>query len=142
MAHAHPAPEVVEGFLHGYGCWNRRELAEMMDGYAPDAEVDYSALLLDEGVHRGRQAIAAFYARLREVWSGVSWEPEEVIDAGDDAVVVVVRIATVGKRSGVALGDRFAVLYRLRGRAVVQALAYPSRGRALEAARLGAIAGG
>jgi len=139
--HAQAAAELVETFRHGFRCWNRGDVPEMVEQYAPDAEIDFSALLLDEGVQHGRGAIARFYARLWEVWSGVSWEPEEVIDAGDRTVVVVVRIGTTGKRSGVAVADRFALVYRLGDQGIVRALAYPSRTMALEYVGLRAAAG-
>jgi ketosteroid isomerase-like protein len=132
MAYA-ASPEIVEGIRHGFRCWNRRDLPEMMEAYAPDAELDFSGLLIDEGVHRGREAIIGFYDRLWEVWSGISWEPDEVIDAGDGDLVVVVRIGTTGRGSGIQTGDRFAVVYRLGEQGITHAVAYPSRTQALEA---------
>jgi hypothetical protein len=51
---------VVDYLGHGFKCWNRRAIDEMMDMYAPDAEVDLSQLLRDENVLRGHAQISAY----------------------------------------------------------------------------------
>jgi hypothetical protein len=66
----------------GFDCWNRRAIDEMMDMYAPDAEVDLTRLLPDEGVLHGREQISAHYDRMWETWSGFRWKPKEVADLG------------------------------------------------------------
>jgi hypothetical protein len=128
------SPEIVARFDEGFGCWNRGELPEMMEGYAPDAVVDFSGVLLDEAPQRGREAIGRFYDRIWQVWSGLSWQPQEVVEAAEGVYVVVIHIDVVGKRSGLPLADTFAMLYRLGEEGVTHASAHPSRERALEAA--------
>ena len=48
--------DVIRYLEHGFECWNRRAIDEMMDMYTPDAEVDLSQFLPDENVLRGRDA--------------------------------------------------------------------------------------
>ena len=69
------ASQDVIGYLeHGFECWNRRAIDEMMDMYTQDAEVDLSKFLPDENVLRGRDQIGAYYDRMWDTWSGYQLE--------------------------------------------------------------------
>src|SRR4051812_40361753 len=94
------SPEVMEYLEHGFRCWNRRAIDEMMDMYTPDAEVDLSRLLPDESVLRGRAQISAYYDRMWETWSGFGWTPKECLELGDGEYAVVASVDAEGRGSG------------------------------------------
>jgi ketosteroid isomerase-like protein len=84
----------------GFECWSRRAIDEMMEMYAPDAEVDLSRLLPDERVVRGRSQIGAYYDRMWDTWSEFAWSPTEYHELGDGEYAVLVSLDAEGRSSG------------------------------------------
>jgi uncharacterized protein len=85
----------------------------------------------DQGDYRGH----AGYARWLEDW-GAAWaewsiEPEEFLDAGD-AVVVVFRMRTKGRGSGVEVERQDAIVFKLRNGRIVRVDYYNDRKQALK----------
>jgi hypothetical protein len=83
--------------------------AAWLQGESPrsliDPEVEYvnPADAVEPGTRRGRKA----FAGIRDVYDDVRVEPEELIDAGGDEVVVIARITGKGRGSGSrAIGGR------------------------------------
>jgi len=130
------SPEVIERFQHGFECWNRHELDEMMESYTPDAELDLARVLPDEGTVRGRDEIRAYYDRIWHAWAGFGWTPQEIIDLGDDSYAVVTRIEAQGRSSGVPVGTEFTIVYRVVEGRIAHAVYYPCGKAGLEAAQL------
>jgi hypothetical protein len=71
-----------------------------------------------------------------EIWEGVRQDPLEVFDLGGGRFVVEVRLWGKGKRSGVAVDQRFAYLYTLReaDEKIVRCQLFPSVQAAMESA--------
>jgi ketosteroid isomerase-like protein len=126
------SPDIIRYLEHGFECWNRRAIAQMMDMYADDAEVDLSKFLPDEDVLRGRKQIGAYYDRMWDTWSGYSWTPCEVVDLGDDRYAMLVRIDAEGRGSGATAATEATIFYTLAGGLIARAEFEPGRSAQLQ----------
>ena len=113
MAQA-PSPEIVERFRQAYEFWNCGEPDLMVDEYAEDGEVDFSAVFTGMAVFRGHDSIRRQLDEFWETWEGVRMDPLEVFDIGEGQFVVDLRFWGKGRRSGVEIDQRSAFLYTLR----------------------------
>jgi ketosteroid isomerase-like protein len=130
------APDVLAVFVEGFECYNRHDFDAMEALYAPDAVSDFSRVFLDERPRAGRRDIRAFWDEMWETTGGMSIVPVEVLDVGDGRYVVVVAFGLRGKRSGVDVAERRAILYTLRENQVARLDVFPDRDAALAAAEL------
>jgi ketosteroid isomerase-like protein len=101
---------------------------------ALDPAFEYQSLALDQ-VHTGLSGMRDFFADMREVWRDYDQEIEELVDLGDD-VVVVLRVAARGTGGGVPIAQQSVWLWTFRDRRAVRAKAFRSKREALEAAQL------
>jgi ketosteroid isomerase-like protein len=124
--------EVIRYLEHGFDCWNRRAIKEMMDMYARDAEVDLSRFLPDEDVLRGRDEIGAYYDRMWDTWSGYRWKPCEVIELGEDRYAMVARIDAEGRGSGTPVASDVTIFYELEDGLIARAAFEPGRSPQLQ----------
>jgi ketosteroid isomerase-like protein len=84
-----------------------------------DAEfrLDMSDRVFNPAVYAGHEGIRRFYAEVRDVWANYVWEPEELMEAGDN-VVALLRSIGRGQGSGVEVERRTAMVWTVReGRA-------------------------
>ena len=86
------------------------------------------------GVIGGKEAVTALYRRYWGTWDEYSLEPTEIIDAGQDRVLVVQDEHGVGKGSGAPFERRWALLYTIREAKIVRIEHFSGREEALEAA--------
>ena len=103
-----------------------------------DVEVDVSRrpLVPDHPeLIRGRQAAIEFYRHYWGTWADYTLEPDEVLEAGKD-VVVVQRERGQGKGSGVPFESRWALIYSLIDGKIGRITHYDSEQSALQAAGL------
>ena len=112
------------------------ELAELL---APDVVIDFSRRLVDPFVLRGRAELRATLERedMRREWADwPTWEPEELLPAGDK-VLAFIRFGGRGKASGIEIAVHVANLWTFHD-GVPVALKYlgEDRSAALEAAGL------
>lgn len=116
---------------------NRRD-AETLDPLWSEEGEFNSRLAASEGhVFRGRQGMRDYFAWLDEAFGEVRTEVEEIIDAGEDRIVALLRGSVRGRTSGVPLDDqRFAIVFTFQGERIVRADSYFSPAEALEAAGL------
>jgi ketosteroid isomerase-like protein len=129
-------PDVFAVFVEGFECYNRHDFDAMEAFYAPDAVSDFSRVFLDERPRKGRRDIRAFWDQLWDTSGGMSMRPVEVLDVGADRYVAVVAFGLRGKRSGVDVADRQAILYTMRENQVARLDVFPDRDAALEAVGL------
>ena len=104
----------------------------------PDFAADFSRRLLDPVVLRGFDEMRTWGDRERDMWEEghVTWEPEELIDAGDK-VLALVRTGGRGKLSGAQVDAHVWNLWTFRdGRAVEWRYFGDDRAAAFEAAGL------
>ena len=72
--------------------------------------------------------------RHARVWENYEQRLEEIVDLGNN-IVVVVRIAGRGGGSGVPVSQELAVVWTFEGAKAVRARSFTSRAEALEAAQ-------
>jgi uncharacterized protein len=87
------------------------------------------------GVHRGPEEVRRWMAGWLGAWESYTAEAEEVIDAGDQVVVVHYERGR-GKGSGVEVEHRVTNVFDLRDGRVVRKRPFANRSDALEAAGL------
>jgi ketosteroid isomerase-like protein len=108
------SPQILELASERFECWNRNELDQMQDMYAPDAVFDVSAVFTDVRPKQGHGEMREYWNEMQEVWSGVRLDPLEAFDVGDNRYVIDLRLSGQGQRSGAEVEQRFAMLYTLR----------------------------
>ena len=85
---------------------NHRDVAALDAIWSEQAEF-HSTFAASEGrVFRGRQGTRDYFATLGEVFDDMRVEIEEITEAGEDRLVVVVRVTGRGKGSGVNVEQR------------------------------------
>jgi uncharacterized protein len=91
---------------------------------------------IEEGrtAHGHNEVIEGFMESLRD-WESHSLEIEDYLDAGDSVVVLWHEVGR-GKRSGVEVESRTAVVYTVRDKEVIEVQGYMDRRQALQAAGL------
>jgi ketosteroid isomerase-like protein len=126
----------LENLRAAYEAFNRRDLDALMALADPDVEVLQDASVApDADVFRGREGAARFFATILENFEQLEFEPEEIIDAGDQ-VVVVAAARGRGKASGAEVAARFTHLWTLREGKAVRAVFYADHEKALADAGL------
>ena len=122
---------IYESLTRGDDAWR--------DVVAPELVVDFSRRLVDPFVARGRddEVLASFQRETLEVWEELpTWEPKELIDAGDK-VFAFIRTSGTGKASGALVEARVANVWTFRdGKPVEFTYFGEDRAAALEAAGL------
>jgi ketosteroid isomerase-like protein len=83
-------------------------------------------------VFKGIPGTREWVSDTRETWDDYEQEVEEIVDLGDD-VLVVGRASARGAGSGVPVTQEFAVIWSFEGESAVRAQSFPSRAAALEA---------
>ena len=110
-------------------------LFELLD---EGVEVDYSTHPLPDfpvSIH-GKEAAVDWWRHYWGTWDEYTVEVTEIIDAGEERVVVVQRERGRGKGSGVPFELHAAVVWHLRGSNVTKVHFFGSREDALEAVGL------
>jgi ketosteroid isomerase-like protein len=124
----------TEFLRQGYEALERGDLetfkALSRDRIGPEFEFHH---VWDGRVFTGYEGTMEWLADARETWKDYKQEVDEIIDLGDD-VVVVLAISAEGAGSGVPVAQEFAVLWMFDGETVVRARSFTSRAEALEAA--------
>jgi ketosteroid isomerase-like protein len=129
--------EVVRAIYDAVG---RRDAASVFALYDPDVEVDGSRLpeaqLTGWTFMRGHDDLRAFYREWYEAWENAEDDCEELIDAGEHVISVVVRRGR-GRTSGVEVEiTRRAGVWTIRNGKVVRVVWFTSSEEAREAAEL------
>ena len=104
-----------------------------------DPAIDWRAMAGapdDLGPIEGRDAMRRYSEELLEIFEDIILEAEEIIDGGEDRVVVVLRMTGRARLSGVETELRFAILCVLRDGRIVRGREYATKEESLEAAGL------
>jgi ketosteroid isomerase-like protein len=104
-------------------------------------DVDHQAVegaIDDRGPIHGKDALRAYAEDWVEMFDDVRFEPVEVIDAGDDTVIAVLRVSgrPKGTSAEAELTLSFASVSTIRDGKIARAREYWTREEALEAAGL------
>ena len=90
----------------------------------------------DAGELHGPEAVRRYFQDWFDMFDDISAVAEEIVDAGDDRAVAVVRVTGRAKVSGIETEIRFSVVYTLRDAKIVQAREYMDKEQALESVGL------
>ncbi|TMK95604.1 MAG: nuclear transport factor 2 family protein [Actinobacteria bacterium] len=97
--------------------------------------LDMSDRIFNPAIYEGHDGIRRFYSEVRDVWAKYVWEPEQLMEAGDN-VVALLRSGGTGRGSGVEVERRTAMVWTLReGRATALRF-FRDRNKALKAVGL------
>jgi ketosteroid isomerase-like protein len=117
--------------------FNRGELDDWLEYLADD--IDHRAVEGapdDPGPIHGKDAVRAYAEDWLATFDDFKSEPAELIDAGEDKVIVVTRISGRAKLSGVETDLTYAALYTIRDGKIARGREYWTREEAVEAAGL------
>jgi uncharacterized protein len=130
------ARETVDRVLRGYELFNSGDLDAAMDGFHPDIEWVGTDVLPENETRRGHDEVRRFWESWREVFDDFRIEIEEIVDAGDQ-VIVMARVSGRGRDSGAeVVTPSFAHIWTLRDELVVRMEMLPTRADALRAVGL------
>lgn len=101
----------------------------------PDAAV-HDHDLMDAGEYRGREGVERWLANWESAWADFRMDAEELIEAGEGRVLVLVRMRATGRGSAVTVERDDAILYELRDGLIVRLDYFNDRPEAFAAAGL------
>jgi ketosteroid isomerase-like protein len=102
-------------------------------------DVEHRAIegaLDDSGPIHGRDAMRAYLQDWLDMFDDFKSEPIELIDAGEDKVIAILRISGHAKLSGVETDLTFAAVCKIRDRKIAVGREYATRTEAFAAAGL------
>jgi ketosteroid isomerase-like protein len=126
--------EIVETALDAMA----QEGLDVFSEYWAD-DVEWRAVegaLDDRGPLHGKEACRAYVQDWLDTFDELTVEPQELIDAGADQVVGVLRLNGRAKLSGIETQLTYAVVYGVRAGKIARGREYATRGDAFEAAGL------
>ena len=130
--------ENVAALRSVFAAWASGGLDDFADRWAPEIEWRAQEGAIDDrGPLHGKDACRAYLQDWLDTFDNFKVEPIELIDAGEDRVVAVLRYSGRAKQSGADLpGTDFAVVYLIRDSKIAGGREYATREEALEAAGL------
>jgi ketosteroid isomerase-like protein len=106
--------ENVERLRSGYELLSRGTID--IDLIAADFELVQASSIIDSaGIFRGRDAVQEAIEEVRGSFEDLTFTPEEIIDAEDGQLLVLVHAHGRGRGSGMAVDDHIAHLWTFRG---------------------------
>ena len=118
------------------GAFNSGDWDESLEYMDEGIEWRAPFVVADQDTYVGRDGVRAFWTAWTDSFEGFRLEVEDLIDAGDD-VVVVARISGQGIASGAGVrSNPFAHVVGLRDGKILRWAMYDSAQEALEAVRL------
>ena len=130
---------LARAIIRAYAAANRRDFELIFTSNDPGAyEYCPSADLLPpdfDTVYQGHQGYLDFWQRWLDAFPDIRWDPEEIIDLGQKALVTT-RQSGHGSGSGLAVSERVFQLFTFRRGLVIRQEDFLDRSQALEAAGL------
>jgi ketosteroid isomerase-like protein len=125
---------LAEGFRH-------RQHERAFEFYDPEIEWDASRFADVNpdigGVYHGHEGVRNYWRNWLSAWSDLHFEIQDVVDAGDDVVLLIRDQRQWGRHSGIATEvPPYAMVFTIRGGKVVRWRLYPNQESALEAVGL------
>ena len=127
--------ETIRTVLDAATAFNRGDLDTWSQYFVDD--IDYRAVEGapdDHGPIHGTDALRAYAQDWFDTFDEFRVEPVDLIDAGEDKVIAVMRGSGRAKLSGVETDLTFAVLYSIRDGKIARGREYWTRDEALKAA--------
>jgi ketosteroid isomerase-like protein len=123
--------EIVE---RAHEALNRGDLDALVALCDEEFRLDMSDRIFNPAVYEGHEGIRQFYAEVLDVWEVYVWEPEQLIEAGED-VVALLRSTGRGRESGAEVERQTAIVWSVREGRLTGLRFYRNRGEALKPAR-------
>ncbi len=98
---------------------NRGDIEGLLELVDPEVEWHWPPRMVETGVFHGREDFRRRFMEWRQAWEEFRFEPEELIERGDE-VLSIVRYVGTGRGSGVPFDEEVAHVYQLRGGKVVR----------------------
>jgi ketosteroid isomerase-like protein len=111
-------------------------LERAFEFFHPEIEIREDPRFPETGVFRGQNAVRSYFAQFTEQFDAFQFELEDVLDAGDDRVVLLFHLHGRGNDSGAVFEERPAWVQTIRDGKVVRIDAFLDRREALEAVGL------
>ncbi len=125
--------EIVRRILNAV---ERRDL-ETLDALFPEDAEFYSVLAASEGrLFAGRQGIRDYFAWFDDAFDEFGSEIEEIVDAGKDRTVALLRFSARGQGSGITLDQQIGIVFTFKREQLARMDSYFDPASALEAAGL------
>ena len=112
---------------------DRQDLDAILDLVHPEIEFVSLIASLSDRVYRGPSGVRDWFDDINEAWSSVSRTVEDVIDAGD-RLVVLYRLRSVGRESGLELDTPIGAVWEFRDGKVARVESYGDPAKALRTA--------
>jgi ketosteroid isomerase-like protein len=126
--------ELVQLVEKGYRAWNAGDRGWVLDHMSPDVRWITPEGDPDPGTYRGHQGVEEYWAQWRAAVGQLNFAIEEMLDAGDD-VVVVARRQGRGEHSGLEISDRVIQVFHFEGNICTSVHEYYDRDAALTSVR-------
>ena len=121
----------------GFKAMERGGLDSVVELWADDIEHRAAKGAIDDrGPMHGKEAVRAYVQEWLDMFDDAKIEPVELIDAGGDQVIAVLRGSGRAKLSGVETNMTYAAVYTIRDGKIARGQEYMTRAEALEAAGL------
>jgi len=105
--------------------------------FAHEFELRQASSIIDTaGVFHGKDAVRDVMQELEESFEGLTMEPEDLIEAPDGDVVVLIHIRGRGRGSHIEIDNHVAHVWTFRDDKAVRCLVYEEPAEALQAAGL------
>jgi ketosteroid isomerase-like protein len=113
--------------------WASGNAAKWAVGFDADFEGEFFSGL---GSYKGRAGILDAWEEWNEAFPNNVFEVEEVVDAGDDRILLLFHLSGKGGISGAQIQQRAGGLYSFKSGMITRARAFSTKSEALEAAGL------
>ena len=132
--------ENVEIVRRVYDAAARRDADTVLALYDLEVVLDPSRLgvagVAGTSAYHGHEGLKRFFREWHEAWEDIEYDFEELLDGEGDRVISVVTRRARGRASGAAVERRFALVWTVRNRKIVQVVWFTNRADALEAVGL------
>jgi ketosteroid isomerase-like protein len=116
--------------------WNREDMKALTA--LSDAEVEFVSIFagMEGRTYRGYDGLREYFADMRDTWIEFHREIEEIVDAGDEQVVVFFRLRGTARASGVPVDEQVTTVFELKRGRLYRMVVFRDREKALKAAGL------
>ena len=111
--------------------FNRSGIDSVLDLMHPQIEVVDLPQAPEERRRRGREAVAAWFHSMEDVWARLDIDAEEVTELDPERVLAVVRFSGHARGSGMDVEQRVAIVCTIRDGKAVRWQICPSRNDAI-----------
>jgi ketosteroid isomerase-like protein len=129
--------ENVETVRRMYEAFNRGDVAGAAESLHPEAELHQPPEAPDSDSYYGREEFARGFALWLREFDQPRFEPQETTEAGEDQVIMRVRVSGRGRISGVETTAEFFHAWTMRDGKPHRCFVRSSRAEALDAVGLG-----